>query len=305
MTPQISERRRAAAVWALTRKQHGVVSTRQLIEAGFGREAIKHRVRVGRLHRKARGVYAVGRPDISRHGEMMAAVLASGPQAAISHETGCELYAVRRREAGPLEVSVPTPSPRRHLGIRVHNRRILRPHTTTAHGIPVTTLPLTLIDMALRLPERHLEAAVNQADALDLLDPEAMRGALNDFAGQPGVRPLRRLLDGHTFRLTDSELERTFLRLVRSVGLPDPETQRYASSWRVDFLWPSLGLMVETDSLRYHRTPARQARDYRRDHAHHLAGLLPLRFTHYQLRYEAGLVLRLLRRTVERLAPET
>lgn len=305
MATQTSEQRRARVIWTLTSAQEGVVSRRQLIDAGLSPEAIKHRARIGRLHRKARGVYAVGRPDISRHGEMWVAVLANAPGAAVSHESGCELYGVRRRERGPIEVSVPTGSARRHGGMRVHNRRILGADTVTEHrGVPVVILPLTLIDMGLRWPERHLEAAVNQADALDLLDPEAMRSALQRFVGQPGVRPLRRLLDGHTFRLTDSELERTFLRLVRSVGLGNPQTQRYANSWRVDFLWPELGLVVETDSLRYHRTPAQQARDYRRDQAHQLAGLYPLRFTHYQLARERQHVLRLMRHTIERLSTQ-
>jgi len=303
MAPRNSERQRSRLVWTLSAAQGGVVSRRQLLDAGFTAEAIKHRARIGRLHRKARGVYAVGRPDISRHGQLWVAVLANGAGAVVSHETGCELYGVRRPERGPIEVSVPTCSPRRHAGMRVHNRRILVPANVTGHcGVPVTTLPLTLIDTALRWSERHVEAAVNQADALDLLDPEAMRSALDRFVGQPGVRPLRHLLDGHTFRLTDSELERMFLRLVRGVGLTNPETQRYAGSWRVDFLWPDLGLVVETDSLRYHRTPAQQARDYRRDQAHQLAGLYPLRFTHFQIARERAHVVRLVRRTAERLS---
>ncbi len=301
MAAQTHEPRRAARLWALTRRQEGVVSTRQLLDAGFSRAAVKHRVGAGRLHPKARGVYAVGRPDISRYGEMWVAVLACGPEAGISHETGCELYGVRRREPGPIEVSVPARARRHHAGIRVHNRRVLDGNVTTHRRVPVTCLPLTLIDTALRWPERHLEAAVNQADALDLLDPEAMRSALDRYAGRPGVRPLRRLLDGHTFRLTDSELERIFLRLIRRVGLPDPMTQRYAGSWRVDFLWPGLGLVVETDSLRYHRTPAQQARDYRRDQTHQLAGLYPLRFTHFQLAREQRHVLRLLRHAIDQL----
>ena len=300
MAPQTSERR-PETIWELTGQQEGVVSRRQLVEAGYTDEAIKHRVRCGRLHPKARGVYAVGRPDISRRGDMWVAVLSCGSGSAISHETGCELYGVRRRERGPLEVSVSAAARRHRAGIRVHNRRTLVGNMTNHHGVPVTCLPLTLIDMALRWSERHLEAAVNQADALDLLDPEAMRVALDRFTGQPGVRPLRRLLDGHTVRLTDSELERTFLRLVRRAGLPDPVTQRYANSWRVDFLWPALGLVVETDSLRYHRTPAQQARDYRRDQDHQLAGLYPIRCTHFQLAREQSHVLRLLRRTIQRL----
>lgn len=148
-----------------------------------------------------------------------------------------------------------------------------------------------VIDMALRWPRRHLEAAVNQADALDLLDAEAMRRALDAFTRQPGVRIVRDLLDAATFRLTDSELERLFLRLVRRARLPMPRTQRYVNSHRVDFVWPELGLVVETDSLRYHRTALQQWRDRERDHAHLGVGLLPLRFTHYQVRYQPQHVL--------------
>ncbi|HEX5909192.1 MAG TPA: type IV toxin-antitoxin system AbiEi family antitoxin domain-containing protein, partial [Thermoleophilaceae bacterium] len=146
MASQTHEPRGSARLWALTRRQEGVVSTRQLLDAGFTRAAVKHRVGAGRLHRKARGVYAVGRPDIGRHGEMWVAVLACGPQASISHETGCELYGVRRRNRGPIEVSVPARARRHRAGIRVHNRRVLEGDVTTHRRVPVTSLPLTLID---------------------------------------------------------------------------------------------------------------------------------------------------------------
>ena len=96
-----------------------------------------------------------------------------------------------------------------------------------------------------------------------------------------------------------------FLRLVRRAGLPEPKTQRYAGSWRVDFIWPELGLVVETDSLRYHRTPAQQNRDYERDHAHRRAGLPPLRFTHFQIARRPRHVLLTLRAELrrQRLSP--
>ena len=118
------------------------------------------------------------------------------------------------------------------------------------------------------------------------IDPDRLRAALVDHAGQPGVLPLRRLLDRHTFRLTDSELERRFLALVARSGLSTPLTRQHVNGFRVDFLWPDLGLVVETDGLRYHRTPAQQARDRIRDQAHAAAGLTALRFSHAQVRYE-------------------
>jgi hypothetical protein len=120
-----------------------------------------------------------------------------------------------------------------------------------------------LIDLATILQAHRLEAAVNEAAVLDLVGPETLRARLEERKGQPGVRPLRTLLDRHTFRLTESELERRFLGIVRAAGLPLPETQaKLAGS--TDFHWPLLGLVVETDGWRYHRTPSRQARDNRR-----------------------------------------
>jgi very-short-patch-repair endonuclease len=133
---------------------------------------------------------------------------------------------------------------------------------------------------------RSLEAAVNEADKLDLTDPERLRAALDGYAGCRGVGQLREVLDRRTFALTDSELERRFLPIARSAGLPLPRTGQRLNGFKVDFFWPDLGLVVETDGLRYHRTPAQQTRDRLRDQAHTAAGLTPLRFTHAQVRYE-------------------
>jgi very-short-patch-repair endonuclease len=105
---------------------------------------------------------------------------------------------------------------------------------------------------------------------------------------QRGLGRLKRILDRRTFTLTDSELERRFRPIARGAGLGRPATQVWLNGHRVDFYWPDLGLVVETDGLRYHRTPAQQAVDRERDHAHTAAGLVPLRFTHGQVRYEPG-----------------
>jgi very-short-patch-repair endonuclease len=159
-----------------------------------------------------------------------------------------------------------------------------------------------LIDLALRLSIGRLEAAVNEAVKQGLVDPEALRSQLAERAGTPGVAPLRAVLDRRTFRLTDSELERRFLRLIRRAGLPLPDTQQIVNGFRVDFYWPDLGLVVETDGLRYHRTAAQQARDRRRDQAHLAAGLTPLRFTHAQVVHEADHVRATLLAAIERLS---
>jgi len=285
------------SVWGLAERQHGVVSRAQLLERGYSREAIDHRRERGRLHLKARGVYAVGRPGISRHGQMMVAILACGPDALISHETAAELWRLRRPVAGPIEVSVPRGRRVRRSGMLVHRRAILGFGAEDEHElVPVTSVTLVLVDLAARLSRRHLEAAVNMADSLDLLDAEHLRSSLEEYPRVRGVVPLRRLLDREAFRLTDSELERMFRQLVNEMGLPTPITQKHTDGFRVDFVWPEVGLVVETDSLRYHRTAISQRRDAARDHAHLFADRESVRFTHYQVAYEKAHVRRAMRK---------
>lgn len=294
-------RERAQRVWALTERQHGVVSRSQLLVLGYTPAAIAHRLDRGRLHPVSRGVYAVGRPELSRLGQMMASALACGAGAVVSHGTAAELWRLRRREPGPLHISVPGETRARRPGIVVHRRVVLTPSAPTRHeGVPVTSVVLTLIDLAATLPAAQLERAVNMADSLDLLDPERLYVTLEAFPSVPGVRALRELLGTHSFRLTDSELERMFNRLVAHTSLPPPVTRRHVSGYRCDFAWPDLGLVVETDSLRYHRTPIQQRRDAARDHAHLLAGLERARFTHFQVAYERDHVVRTLKAAADR-----
>jgi very-short-patch-repair endonuclease len=127
---------------------------------------------------------------------------------------------------------------------------------------------------------------VNRADKLGLINPEALCSELEQRRGMDGVPVLRAVLDRRTFRLTDSELERRFLRLVRRARLPEPLTQHSVNGFRVDFCWPELRLIVETDGLRYHRTAAQQARDRVRDQRLVAAGFTVLRFTHAQVAFE-------------------
>jgi very-short-patch-repair endonuclease len=268
-------------LWALVKRQHGVVSREQLLQHGFTRQAIAHRLAIGRLHQVYRGVYAVGRPDLTAHGEWMAAVLACGPGAVISHSSAAALWGIRADRRGPIHVAAPTD--RRRPGIVVHRRASERKY---CKRIPVASPAQTLVDLAAELATGPLEAAINDADKLDLIHPEQLRDALEHLAGVPGVAKLRHTLDRRTFTLSDSELERRFLPLAREAGLPPPLTQQRVNGFRVDFHWPDLGLVVETDGLRYHRTPQQQARDRLRDQAHAAAGLTPLRFTRAQVRFE-------------------
>ena len=190
----------------------------------------------------------------------------------------------------------------RRAGLRARSRPSLRPDEIDERGgIPLTSVVQTLVDLATELPEGRLERAVNEADKHDLIDPEALRAALAGRAGEPGVKTLAGLLDRRTFRLSDQELERLFRPIAAAAGFPVELTKAWVNDFEVDFYWPRLGLVMETDGLRYHRTPAEQARDRLRDQTHTAAGLGQLRFTHYQVKYEAGYVRAILARTAARL----
>jgi len=276
------------SVWRLAERQHGVVSRRQLLDFGLSGRSIEHRLAIGRLHLLRRGVYVVGRPELNREGRWMAAILACGDGAVLSHRSAAALWEIGPEEESWIDVSAPFSSRNHPPEIRVHRRYGLRRADFGRSGsIPVTSPVRTLLDLATVLGSDDLERAVNEADRLNLVGPEELRNALGGYRGERGVKRLRELLDRRTFRRTDSELERLFLRLVDDAGLSRPLTRQFLNGFRVDFSWPDLGLVVETDGLRYHGTPAQQARDRLRDQAHTAAGLTPLRFTHAQVRFEA------------------
>jgi hypothetical protein len=277
-------------VWALARERHGVVTRGQLLELGMTRNAIEHRVGRGRLHAVHRGVYAIGRPQLGAYGRWMAAVLSCGPQAVLSHESAAALWRIRPETATETQVSVRAGKRCRSAGVAVHRRPALVDSEVTRHGrIPVTTPLRTLIDIAPRLERSALEAAINEADRRGLTG-EQLRATLDRRQRTPGTRELRQILHRETFVLTDSELERRFLPLARAGGLPLPETDREIAGFKADFCWPKLGLVVETDGLRYHRTPAQQARDRLRDQAYAVAGFTTLRFTHSQVVFQPDYV---------------
>ena len=232
----------------------------------------------------------------------MAAVVACGDVAMLSHSSAAALWRIGGEERELIEVSVAHRPQRRRPGLRIYRRPSLWPEDhTTYHRIPVTTPIQTLIDLMSRLDRRGVERAINEADKYDLVHPPELRAALDQRTGEPGVARLRHILDRRTFRLTKDELERRFLPLAARAGLPVPLTGRWVNEFEVDFYWPDLGLVVETDGLRYHRTPAEQARDRLRDQAHTAAGLTQLRFTHEQVRYEPEHVLTVLRAVAARL----
>jgi very-short-patch-repair endonuclease len=284
---------------ALARRQHDAVTRKQLLALGFSRHAIEHQVETGRLHAVHRGVYAVGRPRLSRHGEFMAAVLRCGATAALMGESAAVLWQIRRDSpAAAIEVSV-TGNERRAPGLVVRRQRHRK--VTRRHGIPLTSLVSTFVDLAHRLEADDLEAAISEADIRGRINPERLRRALDSEPPRPGLLELRLVLDRRTFRVTRSKLERRFLAICRRAGLPLPQTRVKVDGYEVDFYWPQLGLVVETDGLTYHRTPAQQATDRERDQAHAAAGRTALRFTHFQVVHEPRHVEAVLGAVVRRL----
>jgi hypothetical protein len=279
---------RSAQAWSLAGSQHGIVARRQLLALGFSSRSIEHRIQRGRLHPVARGVYAVGWPGLNQKRRWMAAVLVAGDAAALSHRSAAAALGIGSEKTGCIDVSVRRRCELRHPGMRIRGRPALRAEDIQLHDdIPVTCPARTMIDVATELGPIAIERMVNAADKRDLIDPEALRAALDRFAGEPGVKPLRALLDKLTFCLSDSDLEVYFRPIAASAKLPPPLSKKRVNGFEVDFFWPDLGLVVETDGLRYHRTPSAQARDALRDRTHVIAGMSPLRFTHYEIRYEA------------------
>ena len=248
----------------------------------------------------------LGRAELTQCGHWMAAVLACGNEAALSHVSAASLWGIRSPGDDEIHISVPDHVDRRPQNVVVHRRqRLSAGDVTRSRGIPVTTPIYTLIDLAACLEASELERVISEADKRSLTNPEALRLALEGASRRPGAAKLRKILDRHTFVLTDSALERLFGPIARKARLPRPETRCWVNGFRVDFYWPTLGLVVETDGLRYHRTAAQQTRDRIRDQAHIRAGLTPLRFTHAQVRYEPDHVLSTLRDVARNLQMQT
>ncbi len=250
------------------RRQHGVITRAQLRAAGLGDAAIGKRVGRGRLHRIHRGVYAVGHAGLSSRGRWMAAVLACGDRAVLSHAAAAALWGLLRPIPGPIDVSVPTNSGRtRRSVIRLHRCPSLASEghgkaTTRRDGIPVTTPARTVADLHLVVEPRLVRRARRQAELVGLLGP----GAESDR--------------------TRSDLERAFLRLCRRHRLPAPEVNVKLGRWTVDFLWRGSRLVVETDSYLYHRGSVAFREDRARDLGLRELGYDVLRFSERQIEEE-------------------
>jgi very-short-patch-repair endonuclease len=299
---------RSTAAWQLARHRHGVLTRKDLIALGFSPSAIRHRLATGRLHRIREGVYAVGRSELTREGDWMAAVLACGPDAVLSHGSASALWGI-----GPewrlIEVTVRRRSWPKQGRVKVRSRPSLSAaDVMIRRGIPVTVPARTVLDQAATpISDASLERLVNEVDAARWIDLDApsLRRYCDTRPSEPGVKRLLKLLDPETFRLSDSELERLFRPRALAVGLSQPLTKVFVNDYEVDFYWPDLGLVVEADSLRYHRNAIKQARDLQRDQVHTAAGLTTLRFTHWQVAHEPRHVEAILASTYSGLRAET
>jgi len=250
-------------------------------------------------------------------GRWMAAVLVCGPGAALSHRSAAALWGFgKEAPQGPIDITVRRRFASRRGRLRVRSRPSLPGEDILAlDDIAVTSPVRTLLDQAAELlppgvqrrssdrdrRERQLERLISEANKLELIDPDVLRTRLERRRGEPGVRPLRELLDRHGFLLSDSDLEIFFGRIVRGAKLPMPLSKQWVNGHEVDFYWPDLELVVEADSLRYHRMASTQSRDLERDQIHTATGLTTLRFSHYQVARKPHVVRRVLQETMGRL----
>ena len=240
---------------------HGVVTRAQLLRAGVTSAQIEHRLRTGALLREHRGVYRVGHRAPSIEARYMAAVRAGGDQALLSGRAAAYLLGVVKGKPPPPEVTVPTD--RRIKGVKT--RRSREEDATVWRGIPVTTVPRTLVDLAPYLPEEDLARACHEAGVRHRTTPAQVEAVLARRPNSPGSTKLRAIMRGEV-RVSLSKLERGFLHLLRERRPPAaPQTNRPAGGRRVDCRWPEQRLTVELDSYRYHQSRYAWEQDRRRE----------------------------------------
>ena len=274
----------------LAEAQHGVVARRQLLELGLGRDAIKGRVSSGRLHRLHRGVYAVGHRLISQQGRQLAAVLACGAEAVLSHRSAAAHWGVAAF-SGAVEITSPR-STRSRDAIRRHCALLPEDEVTVLDGIPITSVHRTLFDYAGIAPLNRLEAAIREAEYRRLWDRLSLPVLLARHAGHRGNASLRLCLErlNRTVGFTRSDLEELFLPLLDRFGLPRPHLNarlEAGGEWiEVDCLWRELGLAVELDSRSAHETRSAFEADRDRDRRLQTEGWRVVRITWRQLHDE-------------------
>lgn len=274
-----------AVISRLADAQHGVVARRQLLAAGVSRDAVRGRLRRGLLLSLHRGVYAVGHQRLTRHGRWLAAVLAAGPGAVLSHRDAGVLHGLGQWNYGRFEVTAAA-----DIGstarIRVFARRqLVSEDVTVVEAIPVTAVARTLVDLAELLSYDRLLDVLTGAEQTRQFDLHALHRALDRVSHRPGpghARLLAALTEQRQrgLQLTRSQLEIALRRLVREQRLPPAQLNARIDGEEVDAYWPEQRLVVEADGWEFHRDRASFARDRAKTNDLTLLGYTVLRFTH-------------------------
>jgi very-short-patch-repair endonuclease len=291
MTPTDVE----GAITDFAGRQHGIVARRQLIHAGLSVAVVRTRVRSGRLRPVFRGVYLAG-PSLTPGARELAAVLASGRGAVLSHRSAGHIWGITppRSADAPVDVSITADrNGGRRPGIRVHRvQRLPQDETTVRNGIPVTTPARTLSDLAGVLGARQLEQALATAERLDLIDRTQVVTVLDRSPRRPGARALRTLVERKSeLAFTRSEAEERLLKLVERAGLQRPALNARVAQYQVDFLFRGSNVVVEVDGFAYHSSRRMFERDRSRDADLQSRGYRILRVTSKQLSEQPEAVL--------------
>ena len=270
----------AEGLGRLAQRQHGVVSRAQLHSQGVAGSAITRWLMAGRLHRIHPHVYALGHRALSLEGQLWAALLYAGGGAVLSHTTAAWIWSLV--DAEPRQIHLVARDRRRSLpGVRLHRRRLIE--RADCRGFPVTTVAMTLLDLAATLSFRQLRRALAEADYRGLLDSVEVAAALG--RGRPGSKALRRAVGIHLPELaqTLSVLEERFLELCEAGGLPPPEVNARVGRMRVDALWRKPRVAVELDGAAAHGGWAQASRDRERELALRRMGFQVVRYTWQQI----------------------
>jgi hypothetical protein len=274
---------------ALAARQHGPITRSQLRSLGLTDDDVDHRMAVGRLIRLYRGVFAVGQTAMPREGRWMAAVLACGPKAVLSHGDAAALWDLAPARGAVIHVTTPSRSGRDpdRRRVRLHRVGTLTEDEKAVFArIPVTTPARTLLDLAPSLRPRALEDVIERMDRLALFDLVAVRRVLHEHPRQSGAPKLRTVLDrlaSASVADTRSPLEIALLQLCDDYNLPTPLANTLVAGFLVDFHWPGTDLIIETDGFAFHRTRTAFDADRERDQALALAGYRVVRFTYNQV----------------------
>lgn len=271
---------------ALAADQHGVVALRQLVGLGLSARAVSKRVAAGRLHRVHRGTFAVGHRLLTPTGWRMAAVLAAGDDAVLSHRSAGAEFAILNW-SGCVEVLVPAPR-RGPEGVIVRSASLLADEITVADQIPITTPVRTLFDLASVLAEDRLLRAINEVhERRDLWGSVTVEAMIERHRGERGAGRLRRVLANAGYGIPRRELERVFARFIERRRLPRPELNASIRAGErhfvADAVWRPQRLIVELHSARHHGTAPKISRDAGRDRALLLAGWTVVHVTWAQL----------------------